>query len=126
MQYLLFAPIPAHEPDAPAGWAGQPLCGLLIDIHNAFNCINRAVVVERLIAEPRFARVVRFVTWSLQAPSLLLARGSNGSVAFSMSSSQGVRQGDPMSSLLFALAIQPCIEPAPASSRSLSWTTSTC
>jgi hypothetical protein len=52
----------------------------------------------------------RLVDFAYSQPSDLLIRNGDGKLYPGITSSQGVRQGDPLSSLLFALAIQPVYE----------------
>ena len=70
-----------------------------LDFTNAFNCVDRGVVLEQACAH--FPALARFATWCYQQPSRLKFGSS------SLLSSAGVQQGDPLGPLLFAAALQP-------------------
>ena len=75
---------------------------LQLDLHNAFNCVDRSVMLAEV------ARVLpECLPWAVTcygAPSQL----QFGS--YTLTSSSGVQQGDPFASDLFALVLQPLIE----------------
>lgn len=88
----------------------QPVAALAIDFKNAFNSISRKAMLETLYSHPQLQYIWRLVHFAYSAPSDLLVRNSDGSLFPGVFSAQGVRQGDPLSSLLFALTIQPVYE----------------
>ena len=79
-------------------------------VKNAFNTISRRIVLESLYAQPTLNTLWRLADFAYSHPSDLLIRNGDGKLYPGITSSQGVRQGDPLSSLLFALAIQPVYE----------------
>ncbi|XP_029655915.1 uncharacterized protein LOC115229755 [Octopus sinensis] len=70
-----------------------------LDLINAFNSVRRDVIFESIIRRSPF--IARLVALAYGRPSLLIA-GDH-----SISSCNGVQQGDPLGPLLFALAIDP-------------------
>jgi hypothetical protein len=68
-----------------------------VDVSNAFNCVERAVVVD--CVRDVCPEVAPFVTWCLQTTTLVADGGVNVPVT------RGVVQGDPLSPMLFALAM---------------------
>lgn len=76
-----------------------------LDVKNAFNTISRKHVLEALYGKEQFSSIWKLVDFCYSSPSsLFLANGEK------LSSTSGVRQGDPLSSFLFALAINPLLE----------------
>ena len=79
------------------------VCALKIDITNAFNTVDRVQLLNKLYAIPQLSPIWRLVQFAYATDSpLLLQRCEN----VSLSSSNGVRQGDPLSGLLFCLYLQ--------------------
>ena len=86
---------------------------LLVDVTNAFNSVNRVVALcNARVLWPRFSRYL-FNTYQGYA-SLLLQDGSK-----SLLSKEGVTQGDPLSMMLYAVAVLPLIRSLRASGK---WT----
>jgi hypothetical protein len=81
--------------------------GVLHDLRNAFNEIDRAAVLQALFDEPRLNKLWRMVAWAYGSPSFLWVHGPGGDIIAVLLSSQGVRQGDALAALLFALAVHP-------------------
>ena len=71
-----------------------------VDIANAFNTCDRALLLEKVWATPELAEMFPIVSLAYSSPSKLLIRQGAGPTLWS---SNGVRQGDPLSSLLFCL-----------------------
>ena len=88
-----------HGPDAV-------VCS--IDIRNAFNSCSRAAIAQCLYATPQLRPIWRLFNWAYHDPSSLLVY--NASLSATLESSEGVRQGDFLASLLFALCLQPTYE----------------
>ena len=74
------------------------------DITNAFNSRKRCQILESLFNEPTLSPLFRLAYWSYNKPSQLLTL-NNGKVAFTLDSQEGVKQGDILASLLFALSM---------------------
>jgi hypothetical protein len=79
-------------------------CAVLqLDLINAFNCVDRPRLLTTLYNTPQLAPIWRIVNLAYATDSpLLLDRGESQF----MSSSNGIRQGDPLSSLLFCFYIK--------------------
>ena len=76
------------------------LAAAKIDISNAFNCCDRARLLDRLYHTPELSAIYRIADFAYSTPSTLLIERGDGD---SIQSANGVRQGDPLSALLFCL-----------------------
>jgi len=102
-----FAVSVARPVPEPADPTPRPLACLSIDVANAFNSVDRAAVLRAVYGTPELAQCWRMVAFGYGRPSWLLMPCGDGVVdddAF-VKSSNGVRQGDPLAALLFALAV---------------------
>ena len=79
---------------------------LAVDVRNAFNCIDRAAIAHAILDHPQLHVLWHFFSWSYSEPSDLLVYDGDGALAATVQSLQGVKQGDPVASLLFALTVQ--------------------
>ena len=75
------------------------------DITNAFNSRKRSDILASLFNEPSLSPLFRLAHWSYSKSSDLLTL-NNGKVVFTLHSEEGVKQGDMLGSLLFALSMK--------------------
>ena len=78
---------------------------LKCDFQNAFNERKREQVISDLFDEDSLQPIWRLSHWAYKVPSELLVL-DNGEICASISSEQGVKQGDGLGSLLFSLSMQ--------------------
>ena len=78
---------------------------LAADLTNAFNSRSRPQVLEALFGEEDLSPLWRLVNWSYGAASPLLVM-DRGRVLSILESCEGVKQGDVLASLLFALSMK--------------------
>ena len=74
---------------------------LLLDVENAFNSVDQAAVFA--VVRDRILQLLTFVQWAYGVPTILHVAGAP-SHDKSIQSQTGVRQGDPLGMLLFAVA----------------------
>jgi hypothetical protein len=79
-------------------------CVMACDIKNAFNSRDRADMLRTLYGHKELNPVWRMVDWAYGKPTDLLIV-DKGKLVHVLKSSQGVKQGDTLSSLLFALSM---------------------
>jgi hypothetical protein len=77
-----------------------------LDSVNAFNTLRRHLLAKAV--QKRSPALARLAAWAHNNPSQLLLHDTNGTTI--LSSEEGVRQGDPMSTLWFSLAIRDTVE----------------
>lgn len=80
---------------------------LKIDFRNAFNAVSRAAVARAFYANNATKRLHSLFDFVYGSPAPLLMYHRNGTLAARLLSEEGVRQGDVLGSLAFALTVQP-------------------
>jgi hypothetical protein len=85
----------------------ERLALLQLDISNAFNTCDRARLLQELYAIPALQSIFRIVDFAYARPTALLLQGCTGQAIMS---SQGVRQGDPLSALLFCVYMRETLD----------------
>ena len=79
---------------------------LTVDMKNAFNSISRAEMFAELYKHQCLRSIWKLVHFAYSNSSLLYVRNENHVQCPLLLSSQGVKQGDPLSAFLFSLTIQ--------------------
>ena len=82
---------------------------LQLDIANAFNSCDRARLLRELYALPGLQSVYRIADFAYTQPSALVLSDCDGLM---IESAQGVRQGDPLSALLFCVYMKEVLQQA--------------
>jgi hypothetical protein len=85
----------------------EPLAVISFDFKNAYNCTKRAAILKHVYSTPRLAPLWNLINFAYSQPSALYTRDADGKVQCLIQSEEGVRQGDPIASLLFASVVQP-------------------
>ena len=80
---------------------------LQLDMANAFNSCDRARLLRELYTLPELQSAYRVANFAYSQPSPLVLSGCDG---FMIESAQGVRQGDPLSALLFCVYMKQILQ----------------
>ena len=80
------------------------------DFKNAYNSRSRATIARTLYNQDKTQAAWRIFDFAYSLPSTLLVYDTQGHLVDSIISQQGVRQGDPLSSLFYSLSAQPIYE----------------
>jgi hypothetical protein len=84
---------------------------IIVDFANAFNSIDRHAVLRAVYDNERLKPIWNIVDWAYGSSTMLFTRQlESEQLAHSLDSSQGVRQGDPLASLLFSVAIHDVLQ----------------
>ena len=79
---------------------------LSVDFSNAFNTLRREFMLSRTFSVPQLSPLWRLAHWAYRSPTDLLLI-QHGVLVDSIVSAEGLRQGDPLSSLLFCFSVLP-------------------
>ena len=85
---------------------------LALDVRNAFNTLSRAEAWKALQGSHATRPIHRMFLWAYSDPSALLLFEPRGKLHSQLASQEGMRQGDPLASFVFALTVQPMYEAA--------------
>lgn len=90
------------------------LAGIAVDFKNAFNQRNRNDILKELYRYPELKPIWKIVDWAYSNPSALWIRDDEYEMVQpdELQSSEGVKQGDPLGALLFALSMKPIYDHA--------------
>jgi len=93
----------AHRP------IGTGIACVSVAVKNAFNTVSRSHVIKEVFARPEISMLRGIVKAFYGAPTPLLTKNAAGiySAENIIESGNGVRQGDPLGSALFTLAMHP-------------------
>ena len=87
--------------------AAVPKAALMFDFANAFNCINRAHVMRTVYTDKDLCSLHKMIQFAYGSDTPLYSRDdTTGRYRQVLTSSNGVRQGDPLASALFCLSVQ--------------------
>ena len=84
---------------------------LKLDIENAFNSVSRSKMITEVMTQQWLKPIRAFVRMAYAQPTPIIIPDMSGKCLTEndMYSTQGVRQGDPLGSLLFAISIHPIL-----------------
>jgi len=94
------------------GGAGSDTVSLSFDCRNAFNERERAAIAKALFAAPATSRLWRFFMCFYGNGASHLGVYQRGELIHHFLNSQGVKQGDPCATFLYALSVQALYEAA--------------
>ncbi len=80
------------------------------DFKNAFNTLSRVTAQKALRKQPCTSPLWPMFDWAYGSPSHLYVFAPNGEIQTVLQSLTGVKQGDPLASLVYSLTTQPIVE----------------
>jgi hypothetical protein len=86
--------------------------GVSTDIANAFNSLDRGLMLTALFSHPALAPVWRLAHWVYNQPVQLQLFSSTGQFLRFLTASCGPLQGEPFSTFLYCLTVKPLIDEA--------------
>ncbi|MCP3678747.1 MAG: hypothetical protein GY721_14580, partial [Deltaproteobacteria bacterium] len=99
----------AHVIQGHLEMGGSDAVNIKTDFTNAFNSVERKEVFRTLYNTPGLETMYKMCGWAYGAPTWSMVV-VNGEVKYSLESTQGVKQGDPLAAFLFALTVHPGYE----------------
>ena len=87
--------------------ADEKHVALATDIRNGYGTTPRSEMLKQLFTHRSLSCFWRMMHWVYSVPSLLLLRDATGAVVAVLVSAEGVRQGDILAGLAFAIATLP-------------------
>lgn len=85
--------------------ASDPVAALAVDFHNAFNTRHRGDILRALYTEEALRPIWKIADFAYSAPSPLYTLSNNKWTA-TLLSATGVRQGCPLSNLLYSVSVK--------------------
>ena len=82
---------------------------LSIDFKNAFNSLSRKQILKQIQSNEETKCLLNYFLWSHEKPTPLLLENQDGSVYATLKSAEGTRQGDALSTFLFAWGWYPAL-----------------
>ncbi len=83
---------------------GDNVCLAAPDIRNAFGTVRRSSILTELYRHDALRPLAKLTRWLLSSPSPLYLQGPDGRILRTFKAGEGVKQGDSLAPLLFALA----------------------
>ena len=91
--------------------------GASTDIQNAFNSLDRGLMMAELFSHPTLAPVWRLAHWVYSQPVDLQLFSSAGVFLRFITAARGPLQGEPFSTFLYCLTTKPLVDAAKAAGR---------
>ena len=85
----------------------SPAVGIAVDFRAAYQTLDRGLIASAVLDTQALAPIWRAFHWAYSEHSPLLIFDSDGTLCDHIASRNGVRQGDTLASIAFAVAVQP-------------------